>query len=236
MNSNTVKKRDLATGKVLGEKESQKKTKGQRARETILVAGEDHFARFGYAGTTLDAVAKQIGISKQSLLHHYASKPKLYSAVIDNIMIPLEAMHKLSEHYVESFSKPLTAQNRADLYRPLEIFIDLITERPTIANLIMFGAVLPENSAVPDEFSKIGARSFTIFEKTFGKIAPNASPEETHHIASTITGSILFYASTLNQMTGKTSKAKRAASKARHKELVLFTAKTLIQEINRAKK
>lgn len=230
MSNKTVNKHDLATAKT-----PLKKSKGQRAREAILAAGENHFARFGYAGTTLDAVAEQVGISKQSLLHHYSSKPTLYSAVIDNIMIPLEAMHALTEHYAETFSEPLTPQNQADLNRPLEIWIDLITERPSLANLIMFGAVLPENSEVPDAFSTMGARSFAIFEKTFRKIVPNASAEEIHHIASTITGTVLFYASTLNHVTGNRSKMKINASQKRHKELVLFTAKALIDEINRSK-
>ena len=238
MNSNIVKKcdADAATEKPRSARTPLKKSKGQLAREAILEAGENLFARFGYAGTTLDAVAEQVGISKQNLLHHYSSKPKLYSAVIDNIMIPLEAMHELTENYSESLSEPISPKDRADANRSLEIWIDLITERPSIANLIMFGAALPENSAVPDEFSKMGARSFALFEKTFRKIAPSASPEEIHHIASSITGTVLFYASTLHQITGNKNKAKLSASRARHKELVLFTAQTLIKEINKPSK
>ena len=236
MNNNAMQRQKATNEKPRDKSTLLKKSKGQLTRDAILDAGENQFARFGYAGTTLDAVAEKVGISKQNLLHHYSSKAKLYTAVIDYIMLPLEKMDRLIEQLYQSFSDPLTPQDIADSSRPLEMWVDLITERPSIANLIMFGAVLPENSSAPNEIAKIGAQSFSLFERTFRKIAPNASPEEIHHIASTITGTVLFYSSTLNQLTGKHGKAKRAASQARHKELVLFTAKTLIQEINQPEK
>ena len=146
-------------------------------------------------------------------------------------MIPLKAIHEATIAFSASLTQPLAKQDYADAMRPLEMWIDAVIARPSIANLIMYGAVLPENSDIPDAFAKIGKQSLAIFEQTFRQMLPDASAEEMHHIASTITGTVLFYSNTLNQITGKTGKVKHSASQVRHKELVMYTAKKLIQEI-----
>lgn len=43
------------------------------------------FAERGYHGVSLDDIAREIGLSKQALLHHYRSKDKLYGTVLKHI-------------------------------------------------------------------------------------------------------------------------------------------------------
>src|SRR3954447_24986631 len=43
----------------------------------------DEFATRGYRGTSLDAVAVRLGVSRQALLHHFPSKVKLLLAVLE---------------------------------------------------------------------------------------------------------------------------------------------------------
>tara|TARA_A100000164_G_scaffold379150_1_gene422689 strand:- start:3077 stop:3787 length:711 start_codon:yes stop_codon:yes gene_type:complete len=213
-----------------------KKSKGQQTREDILAVSEECFSNDGFHGTSINSIAKLVGISKQNLLHYYPSKRELYSAVIENIMIPLENINRITKKLGESFSEPLSFQNRLDADKSLELFIDLITERPSIANLIMAKTEIIEGSSQTDKFSEIGSRSLAVFEETFKKIAPNASAEEIHHLGSSVTGTVLFYASTLDRLTGNKSKKELDVSKTRHKELVIFTAKSLIREINKSQK
>lgn len=52
-------------------------------RERILDAALVSFATRGYEATSLDAVAAGIGVSKQTILHHFGSKERLLDAVID---------------------------------------------------------------------------------------------------------------------------------------------------------
>jgi TetR/AcrR family transcriptional regulator len=62
-------------------------TKPSRTSETtptrILDAALSSFAGRGFEATSLDALAASLGITKQTILHHFKSKDQLLSAVID---------------------------------------------------------------------------------------------------------------------------------------------------------
>jgi AcrR family transcriptional regulator len=55
----------------------------QNARDTILDAAEDVVIEVGARHLTLDAVAKQAGVSKGGLLYHFPSKEALVHAMLD---------------------------------------------------------------------------------------------------------------------------------------------------------
>lgn len=52
-------------------------------RERLLAAALASFAGRGYEATSLDAVADQVGVRKQTLLYYFPSKEALLGAVID---------------------------------------------------------------------------------------------------------------------------------------------------------
>jgi AcrR family transcriptional regulator len=51
--------------------------------ERVLDAALHAFGTAGYEGTSLDALAAELGIRKQTILYHYSSKEQLLDAVID---------------------------------------------------------------------------------------------------------------------------------------------------------
>lgn len=55
---------------------------GRRRRAQILVDATRLFSRTGYGDTSLRDIAEAVGVSKSTLLHHYASKEQLLSAVL----------------------------------------------------------------------------------------------------------------------------------------------------------
>ena len=60
-------------------------------RDRIVEAAISSFGTRGYDGTSLDAVAANLGVSKQTILHHFGSKERLLDSVIDRCAGELSA-------------------------------------------------------------------------------------------------------------------------------------------------
>ena len=58
----------------------------QKNEETILKAAEDEFARHGFKGTSMNAIALKAGLPKANLHYYFNSKLELYIAVLSNIL------------------------------------------------------------------------------------------------------------------------------------------------------
>ncbi len=60
-------------------------------KERILHAALESFGTTGFDGTSLDDLARHLGIAKQTILYHYASKDALLAAVVDHAAAELTA-------------------------------------------------------------------------------------------------------------------------------------------------
>ncbi len=58
-------------------------TRGGARREQILYAAMVVFADHGYHRASLAGIAEQVGISQTGLLHHFPTKPRLLTAVLE---------------------------------------------------------------------------------------------------------------------------------------------------------
>jgi TetR/AcrR family transcriptional regulator len=56
---------------------------GVSTRQRILDTALESFGTAGVDGTSLDALARQLGLRKQSILYHFRSKNALFQAVVD---------------------------------------------------------------------------------------------------------------------------------------------------------
>ena len=54
-------------------------------REQFIAVAEHLFAERGFYGTSIAAIAEELGLTKQALLHHFGSKEKLYGEVLKDI-------------------------------------------------------------------------------------------------------------------------------------------------------
>ncbi|MCD0504481.1 TetR/AcrR family transcriptional regulator [Bordetella petrii] len=66
-------------------------TSGGESRDEILRAAAELFMEFGYAATSIDAVAQRLGATKGRIYHHYRSKADLFFDV------QVAAMNRLTE-------------------------------------------------------------------------------------------------------------------------------------------
>ena len=54
-------------------------------RTRFIEVARRHFADKGFDGTSIAAIADEMGLTKQALLHHFGSKEKLYGEVLQQI-------------------------------------------------------------------------------------------------------------------------------------------------------
>ncbi|MEM7660640.1 MAG: helix-turn-helix domain-containing protein [Pseudomonadota bacterium] len=70
-------------------------------REQFLDTAEALFAARGFYGTSIAAIADELGLTKQALLHHFGSKEKLYGDVLRRISDQFEALRPETEAAAE---------------------------------------------------------------------------------------------------------------------------------------
>jgi AcrR family transcriptional regulator len=58
--------------------------KSSRQREAIIRAALGYFGRHGYHGTSMREIARHVGLSQAGLLHHFATKAELLTAVLES--------------------------------------------------------------------------------------------------------------------------------------------------------
>ncbi len=62
---------------------SRRTHSAESARQAILAAAEDHFARFGFSGARIEAIAESAGYNKSLIFHYFTDKLGLYQAVVE---------------------------------------------------------------------------------------------------------------------------------------------------------
>ena len=107
----------------------QKKEQGQQTRQMIIDVTTRLFATRGYAGTSLDLIAKEANTSKSSIFWHFENKEDLLFTVVDKAM---------SDWEVEAGSKILAQPDpSAQLERLIELYRELAMRRPDTLRLLL---------------------------------------------------------------------------------------------------
>src|SRR5579884_4060981 len=92
------------------------------AREAILEAAEEVFAREGFAGARIDAIGAEAGYNKSLIFHYFGDKEALYRAI----------MVRLKRRAIDTYLGPLRAfaqcSNEMSVSR-VRMFLELAIER-----------------------------------------------------------------------------------------------------------
>ncbi len=104
-------------------------------KEKILIASMKVFAKYGYHKTTLDDIANQLNIKKNSLYYYFPNKESIFNEIIiaqrQNLIETLQKeikKHGSTEHKLKSFLKKLIyySSERASLYSiSFEVFKEI---------------------------------------------------------------------------------------------------------------
>ncbi|MEM1091856.1 MAG: TetR/AcrR family transcriptional regulator [Pseudomonadota bacterium] len=94
-------------------------------RERFIAAATTLFAEKGFYGASMDHIAREVGLTKQALIHHFGSKEKLYGAVLEDISdrlladlasVEIPAAQDRTEAFLQALDKIYrrTVQRHAD--------------------------------------------------------------------------------------------------------------------------
>jgi AcrR family transcriptional regulator len=99
-----------------------------RTRQKILAAAADEFARKGFAGARVDAIARVAGANKRMIYYYFTSKDGLYTAVLERAYEDMRASEAaLALDHLE----PLAA-----IRKLAEFKFDYYVANPTIISLL----------------------------------------------------------------------------------------------------
>ena len=115
------------------------------------------FANAGYAGTSLHRVAELAGVSKSSVLYHFASKEALLEAAIGPAITQMGAILETMA------TQPLTAQSRDEF---IVAFVDFLLEHRLEVHMFINQGRSLEDVPVIDRANELIVRLATYFSSS----------------------------------------------------------------------
>ncbi|MBF7015255.1 TetR/AcrR family transcriptional regulator (plasmid) [Novosphingobium resinovorum] len=121
---------ELSPAGMIPESEGLQHRRSAETRLLILDAAIECLAEHGYSDTTTHLIAKQANISRGAMLHHYATKQDLITAVIDYAFFRLmktfsEAIRSLTEQERTSLNVGITVDWECHNTRDFQAYLEL---------------------------------------------------------------------------------------------------------------
>ena len=183
-------------------------------RERILDRALRAYGTDGYSATSLDALADQLGVRKQTILYYFATKQALFDAVVD------EAAADLVKVFNEEASRGLTGIGQVEAI--VRHVFRLAVRRPDLLGLVREvtrpGSVTAERLAghVAPMFDR--ARDFLQREMDAGRLRPSDPSMLLLSLYSTVVG----VATELEVQRALGLSGSLRATVARRQELIRF--------------
>lgn len=96
-------------------------------RDRLLIEATSSFAQRGYEATSLDGIAEECGVRKQTLLYYHPSKEALLGAVIEQAVTTLaEVIRPATQGHRDNLGSVVDALFRIGVQRPE--LLDLVRE------------------------------------------------------------------------------------------------------------
>jgi len=129
-----------------GEPDVEEVEASPSTREKILDTAESLYARFGFAGVGMRAVAESVGVSKSALFHHFPSKRELWAAVHERCFLEFDSRLEAAD------ARARDAHERLRLF--VESAIDSLVENPARAPLLLRSLFEVDNEEPADQAAR----------------------------------------------------------------------------------
>lgn len=131
---------------------SHRRSKSEEKRQSILVAASHLFLSNGFDGVSMDQIAIEARVSKQTVYSHFGSKEELFSAIIEFKC----AIHELTDSLFD-VNRPV----RDVLQDLAEHFIDLLMSDEAIGIFRVCIADAAKRANIAELFWKAGPQRLT---------------------------------------------------------------------------
>lgn len=121
-------------------------------RSTIVDAAQNLFARFGLAKTTIEDIAKKVGMGKASLYYYFRSKESIFKEVVD------KEGKTLKEKILKAVNSQNTPQDKIRSY-----FITRMTEIKSLSN---YYSAIKDDYLLNYAFIEQARKEYDTFEVT----------------------------------------------------------------------
>lgn len=191
-------------------------------RERILDVALAAYGTDGYAATSLDALAEQLGVRKQTILYYYPSKQVLFDAVVD------EAAADLVKVFEEEASRGLSGINQVEAI--VRHVFRLAVRRPELLGLVREvtrpGSVTADRLAAHVSPTFDRANEFLQREMDAGRLRKSDPSMLLLSLYSTVVG----VATELEVQRALGLQASLRATVARRQELIRFLRAALLPD------
>ncbi len=149
-------------------KKPKRASRGKRPdkRGEILGIAADYFLAHGYEGTSINEMAREAGISKESIYRYFRSKKRLFGAVIDRELEDYQTR-------LRAVSTARTGSLRKQLIGVAETLLEVITTDRTLGLRRLIFQQAGHNREVGRHYFQIGPRQ--AYKHLNSLLAPHAA-------------------------------------------------------------
>jgi TetR/AcrR family transcriptional regulator len=151
-------------------KAGSRKDRSVDLRFRIVEAASRRFAENGVAGSSIQSIARDVGISKQALMHHYPTKQLLREAVAARLI-------ERSDHLIPLMLPLLWKKGQTDA--DLDPVLDFFELDPNWAKFMLRDLLNDQNPDFGEVITQGTAQAVKLFREAqnSGIIDPEADPE-----------------------------------------------------------
>jgi AcrR family transcriptional regulator len=132
-------------------KKTTRRARRPDKRDEILSIATEYFLAHGYDGASINEMARESGISKESIYRYFRSKKRLFEAVIDR---ELEGYHRR----LRSIAQERPGSLRAQLLVVAKTLLSVVTTSRTLAMRRLIFQQASHNKDVGRHYFQIGPR------------------------------------------------------------------------------
>jgi AcrR family transcriptional regulator len=156
-----------------------------QSRAKILAAGLELFSQWGYNNCSLASIAKECGISKSTLYHHFKSKEDLLMSILESAYLDWKAKYGVKEEYKNPSQ---------ELKRSVLQSLESVKENPQFYRLLQnLQEHLPNTPEVRKRIEQITVAKSADYSTLFQKMGAKDPMLEVMYFGATLGGAIRAY-------------------------------------------